>query len=51
MPAIKPIASSHAQIHDANGPHLGPDKWAAQKYSDPVVCWQTQANSVRATIL
>jgi hypothetical protein len=31
MPAIKPIASSHAHTHDANGPHRGPAKWAAQK--------------------
>lgn len=31
MPAISPIVSSQAQHHDANGPHLGPAKWAAQK--------------------
>ncbi len=31
IPAIRPITPSHAQIQDANGPHLGPAKWAAQK--------------------
>jgi hypothetical protein len=31
MPAIRPMISSHAQSHDANGPHRGPAKWAAEK--------------------
>lgn len=41
MPAIRPMVSSHAQHHDANGPHFGPDKCAAQKYREPVV-WRYQ---------
>ena len=31
IPEIIPMTSSQAQHHDANGPHLGPAKWAAQK--------------------
>ncbi len=45
MPAIRPMTSSHAQSHDANGPHWGPAKWAAEKYRDPVVCHLQSASS------
>ena len=31
IPETIPMVSSQAQHHDANGPHLGPAKWAAQK--------------------
>lgn len=31
------MVSSQAQHHEANGPHFGPAKCAAQKYSEPVV--------------
>jgi hypothetical protein len=31
IPETAPMVSSQAQNQDANGPHLGPAKWAAQK--------------------
>lgn len=36
-PAMRPMASSHAHIHEAKGPYFDPAKCAAQKYRDPVV--------------
>ena len=45
IPAMRPIASSQAQHQDANGPHTGPAKCAAQKYREPVVCLQTEKNA------
>ena len=31
IPEMRPMVSSQAQHHDANGPHRGPAKWAVQK--------------------
>lgn len=45
-PATTPMVSSQAQHHDANGPHLGPAKWADQKYKEPVVLLGMTTNTL-----